>query len=468
MTIRDAVSPQARDPRPDQKIELHVSSRGIGFGPAAASGLGLRLRISARGRHSAAAGWALWLVGKDGGVFLLNYSMHQLPWGEFDWLSPPDAHEGRKLRLFASRSQLDPTRVSDFVDVDIPDMPPPTEVTARDGSRRVIFTGRTLPGTRVVARLNGRTVESTGKERFQLIMDDVAGGTYAYAVQTLPLGDAAASASVKGSVSVGAPAAIPLAFQFPEVGRRIPRLERVTGVAAPGSEIRVVLGGGEPVTTMANAGGAWEVRRITSEHHGPVLLVAENLTTGEVVQRDVEVEYFPAWQITRLVVGPIVDENGLLARRGTIVEGTGEPGAVIEIAVRNEFVELARVTDDGTWAYRVQDGSSLVTNPVRLRAVGDPVERKERAEQQAPLILHPPQGALVEGDVVVSGVCARPLKLETEDGASHVAKPDQNNNYRWEVKLPALSPGLHTLRAHADPKAVREVAVLTFAVSAPD
>ncbi len=469
MTDHDASMPQPGEPRQDGRIELRATSLGIGLGSGAAAGLGLRLRIFARGEHSAGAGWALWQVRKDGTVTLLNNAIHQLPWGQFDWLSPPLAHEGRTLRLFASRSQRDPARVSDFVDVDIPAMPPPTEVTARDGSRRVIFTGRTLPGARVAVSMEGRSVESGGEERFQLIMDDVAQGTYTYTAMTLALNDAAPSTGVTGSVSIGAPAAIPLALLFPEVGRRIPRVEKVTGVAAPRSEIRVRLGDGAPETTRADAGGAWEIKRAISAVHGPVVVVAENLTTGEVVRRNVEVEHFPQWQVTRLVVGPIVDENGLVARRGTLVEGRGDPGTVIEVAVRNAFVELATVDSNGEWSYRVHDAPSLVGGGrVHLRAVGDPLERQELAEPQGPLILHPSHGVLVEGDVVVSGVSARRVTLEMEGGATYVAEPDKADNQRWDVRLPPLPPGLHTLSARVSPHPVREVARVTFAVSAVD
>ncbi len=468
MTDHDAPIPQSGSPRPGRWIELGASSGGIGSVPAAAPGLGVKLRISARGAHSPGEGWALWRVDGEGKATVLNHWMHQLPWGSFDWLSAPVAHDGRHLRLFASPSQLDPTRISDFVDVAIPGMPPPSEVAARDGSRRVIFTGRVLPGARVAISMDGRTVESSGEERFQLIMDDVAEGTYTYTAMTLALRDAAASTGVSGSVRVGEPPAIPLALLFPEVDRRIGRVERVTGVAAPGSELRVRVGDGAPELARANAGGAWEARRVISAHHGPVVIVAENLSTGEVVQRRVEVDYFPAWRIDRLVVGPIVDESGLVTRRGTLAEGTGDPGTVIEIGVRNGFVELATADAEGAWTYRVNDAPSLVVGGrVRLRAVGDPLERQEQVEPQGPLILHPSHGALVEGDVVVSGVSARPVTLEVDDGVTYVAEPDKVNQ-RWEVRLPPLPPGLHTLRARVSPHAVREVARVTIAVSAAD
>lgn len=463
------------EPWPEQRIVLGVVAGDIGHGNAGGvTRPGLKIRVSASGRHSADEGWALWLLKGQGSAALLNNAVQQLPYGSFEWIIPPIAHADGKARLFATRSRHKLVRASEFVDVVIPAMPPPREVTARDGSRKVIFTGRTVPETKVRAMLGGRSAEAESRDgRFEFVLDKVAQGTHAFSVMAVGLNDAHDSAPVEGKVKVAPPANIPLSLLFPEEDRRIKRVERVTGVAAPGSDIEVTIGEGPAESTLANAGGAWEAARVEAGEPGKVVLRARNVTTGELVERNVEVEYFSRFVVTQLAAGTLVDENGLVTRRGAIAEGTGVPGAVIEVAARlpgNPFVELATINEEGRWAYRHVDVSSAPLfggGRVRLRVAGEDFEVVEVAGAQAPLVLSPQPGDVTAARLRVSGVAAREVTVTTGDGTTHKAVPDTKNDYRWEVEIGPLAPGVHAIDVATSPSE-REKVTVHFAVNASD
>lgn len=463
------------EPWPERRIALNVIAGGIGYGSAGGvTRPGWTVRVSASGRHSADEGWALWSLDRDDTARLLNNNVHQLPYGTFEWMIPPIAHADGKARLFATRDYRKLVRASEFVDVVIPTMPPPREVTARDGSRKVIFTGRSVPRTQVRASLGGRNAEGTAADdRFEFALDNVARGTHAFSMVAVGLHDAPDSAPVQGTVKVAAPPAIPLNILFPEAGRRIRRVERVTGVAAPGSDIEVMIGEGAAVKTQANAGGAWEAARVESVDPGKAVLRARNVTTGELVDREVEVEHFSKFMVTQLAAGPLVDQNGLVTRRGAIAEGTGVPGTVIEVASRapgNPFVELAAVSEDGVWVYQhVDESTAPLFGPgrVRLRVAGEDFEVTEVAVPQAPLVLTPRMGEVTAAVVRVSGVAVKEVSISMEDGITHKAKPDTKNAYRWEVTIGPLAPGTHTIDV-ATSSQEREKVTVHFAVNPPD
>ncbi|MDI6649287.1 hypothetical protein QL693_20065, partial [Bacillus altitudinis] len=75
---------------------------------------------------------------------------------------------------------------------------------------------------------------------------------------------------VSVQVVVATAPAIPLRLLFPEEGRKISRLTRVTGTARPKTRVEVSVGGGPVAVTEANAGGAWEVSEARSETPGLV------------------------------------------------------------------------------------------------------------------------------------------------------------------------------------------------------
>lgn len=463
------------EPWPERRIALNVIAGEIGYGNAGGvTRPGLTVRVSASSRHGAEEGWALWLLNRQDKVLLLNNYVHQLPYGTFDWIIPPIAHADGKVRLFATRDYRKLVRASEFVDVVIPAMPLPREVTARDGARKVIFTGRSVPRTQVRASLGGRSAEATAADdRFEFALDNVAQGTHAFSMVAVGLHDAPDSAPVQGTVKVAAPPAIPLSILFPEVGRRIKRVERVTGVAAPGSAIEVMIGEGATVKTQANAGGAWEAARVEAVEPGKAVLRARNVNTGELVDREVEVEHFSKFMVTQLAAGPLVDQNGLVTRRGAIAEGTGVPGTVIEIASRapgSPFVELAPVSEDGVWVYQHLDESSAPlfgVGRVRLRVAGEDFEVTEMAVPQAPLVLTPRPGGVTAAVVRVSGVAVKEVTISMEDGITHKAKPDTKNAYRWEVNIGPLAPGVHTIAVATSPSE-REKVTVHFAVNASD
>ena len=472
MNTSDVQSDPSFNPRPEKRIVLTVHDAKIGIGRELGDSFaGLKLRLSAQGEHSVDEGWALWQLDGSGNAHLLNGSMHQLPYGTINWVVRPEAYRDGKARLYASRSQTDPARVSEFVDVKIPPMPRPEEVSARDGARKVIFTGKSVPLTNVRATLGDREVTgSSGNGPFQLVMDGVPNGTHAYKVVAVGLGDAADSTVVEGKVVLDTPA-VQMVLLYPEAGRRIKRIEKVTGTAAQHTKVRVTLAGGTPVEVDVNSSGHWEVPQIQAGKPGRGILEVESLGTGEVLYREVEVEHFSDITVTHVVGGLLVDETGVISRRGFIVAGTGEAGNWIEVASggQKDFVPLTSVGEDGRWEYRhLDEKTQPVFRPgtLYLRVSGDILEHMETMQKQGPIVLSPRPGDLTGETVRVSGVSAAPVEIIMEDGKTVRATPDMKNNYRWETQLGPLTPGAHTITVRNSPSE-REKVEVSFFVNEP-
>lgn len=275
------------------------------------------------------------------------------------------------------------------------------------------------------------------------------------------------STEVISEVVVTSPPKIPLQIQSPEVNRKISRITGASGSATPKSDIRVSLGGGT-ATTKANAGGAWSVGGLTSNQSGPLKLQVENLSTGEVIERDVEVEYFPQWEVAELVLSPLVDGNGLVTKLGAIARGTGEPGYTITLSRdRNPdapaLLEVP-VGDDSTWDFRHLSSPPAPPFPggqLHVRSTGDPVVRPYRVGVQAPLILVPEEGQATGPQPVLSGFASRAFQLVLPDQSTMMVPVAADQS--WQVQLPPLPLGIQLITA-GDPREARETTRRTILV----
>ena len=354
------------------------------------------------------------------------------------------------MRFFGSDDLIEPTRDSRNVDIRLPTVPPATEVAARDATLGIIVTGRAHPGLQVRCSVGERsTTVSAGSGRWQAYLSAPEG---AHQVRVVVLGYALGQSTVvTAEVAVSAPPAIPLQLQYPEIDRKISRVTRVTGSATPRSDIEVSLGGGT-ATAKANEGGAWEVPALQSDLSGPLGLLALNLTTGEAVERAVEVEYFPQWEVTELVAGPLMDETGLVTPVGAIARGTGDAGHTITLGRESNpnapvLLEVP-VEEDDRWEFRHTSSPPappFTRGVFHLRATGDPVPRTYRASVQAPLILVPEEGQATGPQPIMSGFAAVSFDLELPDGTTlQVARA---SDFSWRVQLPPLPPGIHVITA---------------------
>lgn len=402
-------------------------------------------------------GFMLWSEGADGTSHRENEGKD---WGNhhtFDfwkkrlWAAQARPHSAQTMRFFASLDYSDERRASNYVDVPLPTLPPPTELSARDGTLKVIIAGRAHPGVSVRCSVGDRsTTVSTGDGRWQAVLEVPKG---AHEVQAVVVGPALGeSAPTRTQVVVTDPPHIPLRLQYPEENRKIERITRVTGSATPHAEIQASLGGGT-ATTKANAGGAWEVSRLQSDQSGPLTLLVDNLTTGETVARAVEVDYFPQWDVTHLFAGPIFNESGQVTRAGAVAEGRGEQGDTIQYSVRGEepWTDLATVGEDLRWRFE-HVAPPPPPPPFRLgrlylRCPGDPLIRDYTVELQPPVITSPEEGAVTGPSVEFSGFAALSFDIELPDGVKQRVTLDKE--HAWKVVLGPFAPGIHTVIARS-------------------
>jgi len=467
MTNVDSV-PLPRNPSPDPTIHLAIDD--IVLSPE--GGAAIDFTISASTLLNPSAGYQLW--SEDGEGNLSRHSstkegaeMHLQPFGTRRWWARVVLHSPGRMRFFAARERENPRRASDYVEITLPIVPAPTEFSARDGGMKVIATGKVRPGGKVRLSVAGQetTVTSAKSGQWTAILDAPMGTHEATAVALG--GILGESDPVSALVTVAPPPKIPLLLHFPEHGRKITRITRVTGSATPKSEIRVSLGDGPWATATANPGGAWEVGEARSDQSGAVILHVENLSTGEVLERPVEVEYFPQWDVSRLIMGPLVDENGLVTQAGAIAEGTGEPFAIIEFSAdgRDPWIELATADEDGRW--RFEHLASPPPPPIRsrriyLRSVGDPVKRLYTVETQAPIVITPREGEETGTTPVFSGIAPGPFQIELEGGNKQPVRP--NADKTWRIELGPFTPGVHTFIARGHPAFEREITRRTILV----
>ena len=460
--------PRPRDPSPDPTIHLAISQ--VTLSPE--GGPSIDFTLSASSLLNPSAGYQLWSEDPDGTPYRHsstknNAELHIQPFRTRRWWAHVVPHAPGQMRFFAAREWENPRRASDYVVVALPPLPAPTEFAVRDGGLKVVATGRVRPSGAVCFSVAGQstTVTSMKDGRWTAVLDAPKGPHVAAAVALGGvLGD---SPPVTASVTVAAPPNIPLLLQFPEDGRKITRLTRVTGSATPRSNITVSLGGGPMATTQAAAGGAWSIAEVRSDQSGDLLLHVENLSTGEVLQRPVNVAYFPEWQVSHLYAGPLINEGGLISRLGAIAEGTGEQADIIEFSKdgRDPWAELAHVDDKGRW--RFEHLASPPPPPFRmgrlyLRSVGDPLQQQHTVEIQAPIIIEPAEGDATGAMPVFSGTAVGPFKIELPDGTTQSVAVETDKT--WRLALGPFTPGLHTIIARSTTHSEREITRRTILV----
>lgn len=447
-------------------ISLHISNvTPVSEGEAAVD---FTLSAEAPGMSH---GYTLWSEDAEGTLFRHSATkayaeLHRLPFGTFPWWAPARLHTATHMRFFAALEWENPTRISDYVDVILPPVPAPTEFAARDGGLKVVGTGRARPRSKVLFSVAGQStiVEVRVDGRWQVVMDAPEGRHKATAVSLG--GGLPDSASVSTSVVVAPAPDIPLLLLFPEVGRKITRLTRVTGTARPRSKVEASLGGGPVVSTEANPGGAWEMPEVRSDASGEVTLFVES-STGEAAQRTVNVEYFPQWEVTQLVAGRFLAEDGTEIGTGIMAKGSGDPGDVIQYRTRSndDWTDLATVDEERAWRF---DHLTIPPHPpfqrgrLFLRTPGDPEERVYIVEPPPPIISTPRDGYTTGANPEFSGFATNVFTLQLPDGTKQRIRPE--NDRSWRAILGPFAPGIHTVIAYSTPDAGREVSQCTFVV----
>lgn len=441
-------------PTTDLQIELTIDSVTV----APEGNAAIDFKITAKANVAHVDGYQLWSEDESGGFFRHsstkdNAEMHQRPFGTRLWWAHAIRHTATTMRFFAAWSRENPVRVSNYVDIVLPALPAPTEFSARDGGLNVICTGRALPYGEVLVRLDKTSSKvEAGKDGTWRAIIDTAPGTYTASAQCLG-GTLPDSPRVSVQVVVAEAPAIPLRLLFPEEGRKISRLTRVTGTARPKTRVEVSVGGGPVAVTEANAGGAWEVSEARSDTPGLVDVFVETPDTGEALRRSVDVESFPVWEVTHLFAGPIVDESGLVTRAGAVAEGRGEQGDTIQYSARGEepWTDLATVGEDLRWRFE-HVAPPPPPPPFRigrlyLRCPGDPLIRDYTVELQPPVITSPEEGAVTGPSVEFSGFAGLAFDIELPDGSKQRVRPDKE--YAWKVVLGPFAPGIHTVIARS-------------------
>lgn len=430
-----------------------------------------------RSRPVPAGGYALWSEDPSGDLALHDTTlaggtMHQIPFGRFRWNANVTIADGRRKKFFVALERANPERASNYVEVAVPAVPPVTELSAQDAVLKVRVTGRARsqghPFVEVPVKVtigDASAMAYADREgRWSATLPATAGThTVTATALGISLGDAA---PVSIRVVVGPPPAVPLLILFPEEHRPITRLTRVTGTGVPMSDFHVRLGKGPVVTTTSNAGGAWEARDVQADKHGEVAIVVESAATGEIIERDVRVDYFPAWAVETLACGPTVSPEEPETPFGVaIADGSGEFARVIEYRApgTEPWHPLGTVEESGRWAFLQHIPPAPPFRPMaplELRCEGDPVVRTMRVEPPPPIILVPESGAVTGATPEISGVSATPLLVQLDDETEIPVRPEKG---RWKVTLGPLEPGEHTVTAR-HPPSTRGTNRVTFLV----
>jgi uncharacterized repeat protein (TIGR01451 family) len=138
----------------------------------------------------------------------------------------------------------------------------------------------------------------------------------------------------------------------------------ITGTADAGAMIEVRIDGVVVGTATANASGSWTLTPTTALVDGPHAIVANATDTAGGTSTDgaaVTVDTVTRLMVTSPGAGSTINDTT------PTINGTGEPGATIEVSVDGTLIGMATVAADGTWSLTVT--SVLAAGPHMIDAV---------------------------------------------------------------------------------------------------
>lgn len=238
-------------------------------------------------------------------------------------------------------------------------------INAQEQSDGVLLSGTVEPGSTVTVELNDTiktaTVDANGNWSVTFTSSDVDEGDYQTTMTATAIDVAGNTQTISQTVQVDTVSnSVTLSAVPIEGDNTVNAIEASDGIelggqADPGVTITVTLGG-VTHTVTADPDGTWTVffteAEVTSNDGDTPLIVQTSDAAGNVttvnssltIDTEVSNVVFPAAPI-----GGDGVVNAAEVTAGVPVEGTGEPGATVVVAVGNQSISTV-VAGDGTWS----------------------------------------------------------------------------------------------------------------------
>ncbi|WP_139320435.1 Ig-like domain-containing protein [Saccharomonospora sp. CUA-673] len=174
-------------------------------------------------------------------------------------------------------------------------------------------------------------------------------------IQTDPAGNESPPASIEITVDTEPPAAPTITGPSP--GSTVGDTPTITGTGEPGAQVSVIIDGEEVGTTTVDENGNWSFT--------PSQPLPEGEHTVSATQTDPAGNTSPPSDEVPFTVDatapdpPVVtspQDGGSVDGDGpTVIGGTGEPGATVDVELDGRPIGSVQVGDDGTWSIEVPD-----------------------------------------------------------------------------------------------------------------
>ncbi|WAC66772.1 Ig-like domain-containing protein [Agrococcus sp. SL85] len=325
------------------------------------------------------------------------------------------------------------------------------------------ISGTGEPGARVEVRLDGEAigtaiVDAAGSWAVPVTTALAEGGHLAEATQADAAGNVSGSAERAFEVDVTAPAAPTILA--PEEGALIadPTPE-VSGTGEAGATVAVRVDGAPIGEAEVGPDGAWAVPVTTplaDGAHEAVAVQADpagNASGADSVRFEVDATTPAAPVITAPGDGTTIDD------RTPAIEGTGEPGAAVEVVLDGEVLGETEVAEDGSWALPVDE--PLADGPHAVEATqtdaagnasptaGVAFEVAGPEALPAPTITAPADGTSTSDPTpTVTGTGTPGATVVVRVDGEPVGSAIVGDDGTWELELPeALPDGPHVIDA---------------------
>jgi nucleoid-associated protein YgaU len=278
------------------------------------------------------------------------------------------------------------------------------------------------------------------------------------------------------------------AIRSPDAGATLSEGEvDVAGTAAPGAAVEVLVDGQVRGTARAGADGAWSVEIASLEPGEHELTVRQTLDIPGVaaaMSEPVVVKVSAAEAAAAEPAAPSLRQPAAgaeLEAGPTILGGTAEPGAQVQVLVDGQVAAETQTDDDGAWSVEVADlepGEHEITLKTgdaggAVTAASEPVMLTVGPAAAAPRLLFPSDGAdvitgrTIVGRLTLIGAGEPGSQVEIVDGSDALTTVEVGANGEWRYTFePEAGTHQFAARAAADPRAGSAVARVR--VAGPD
>jgi hypothetical protein len=238
----------------------------------------------------------------------------------------------------------------------------------------------------------------------------------------------------------------------PAAGRQSSEPQTLDGTGTPGATLTVYDGDEPIVSTTVAPDGTWSLT-VPPLADGTHTLVAKQVGADGQAQGESTPLELAVVDGQVLVTTPTA---GLWAGEPPTLEGVGIPGATVTVYANGVVVDQTTVAPDGTWTMPLPPqevaralaapGATSATPTVTAGTAVSPAAAAT-AVPGAPVIQPPAAGLQAGEPLTLAGTGTPGMRVQVADGARVVGEGVVGPDGTWQITLPPLAAGTHSLVA---------------------